>query len=75
VKNKKRLAFPVNRRPLRLAFRLAGLVANPFESPRSDQADNQKVATSKAGGVFPGVSILVGPLERHVEHGTFVSVL
>ena len=65
----------VNHRPLRLAFWLAGLVANPFESSCGDQAHDQKVAPAKGGGVFPRVSILVGPLEGHVEHGTFVGVL
>ena len=75
VKGKKWLAGMVNRRPLSLAFWLAGLVANPFESPCGDQADNQKVVTAKAGGVFPGVSVPVGPLEGHIEHGTLVGVL
>ena len=75
MKDKKRLGGLVNRRPLRLAFWLAGLVANPFESPCSDQADNQKVVTAKTGGVFPGVSVPVRPLEGHVKDGTLVGVL
>src|SRR6185369_7594650 len=75
VKRKQGLAGKVSRRPLRLGFWLAGLAANPFESPCGDQAHDQKVVTTKAGGVFPSVSILIGPLEGHVEHGTFVGVL
>ena len=51
------------------------MVANPLESPCGDQADNQQVVTAKTGGVFPGVSVLVGPLEGDVEHGTFVGIL
>ena len=75
LKGKNGLTSMVNRRDLRLAFLLAGLVANPFESPCGDQAHNQKVVTAKTGGVFPGVSVPVGPLEGHVEHGTLVGVL
>ena len=75
MKNNKKLAGMVNHRPLRLAFWLAGLVANPFESTRGDQAHDQKVVTAKTGRVFPGVSVPVGPLEGHIEHGTLVGVL
>ena len=64
-----------NRQPLRLTFRLSRLVANPLESPCGDQAHNQKVVATKTIGVLPGVRVLVGPLERDVEHGTFFSLL
>ena len=58
-----------------LAFRLSGLVANPLESPCRDQADNQEVVAAETGGVFPFLSVLVGPLEGDVEHGAFVRLL
>ena len=65
----------VNRQPLKLAFWLSGLVANPLESPCGDQAHNQEVVAAKTGGVLPRVSVLVGPLEGDVEQGTFVGLL
>lgn len=65
----------VNRQPLRLAFWLSGLVANPLESPCGDQAHNQEVVAAKTGGVLPCVSVLVGPLEGDVEQGAFVGLL
>ena len=65
----------VIRQPLRLTFRLSGLAANPLESPSGDQADNQKVVAPKTGRVFPGVAVLVCPLERDVEHLAFVRLL
>ena len=71
----KGLAVMVNRQPLRLAFWLSGLVANPLESPCGDQAHNQKVVAAKTGGVLPCVSILVGPLEGEVAQGAFVGLL
>ena len=69
------LAVMVNRQPLRLAFWLSGLVANPLESPCGDQAHNQEVVAAKTSGVLPCVSVLVGPLEGDVEQGTFVALL
>ena len=65
----------INRQPLKLAFRLSGLVANPLESPRGDQAHNQEVVAAKTGGVLPGVSVLVGTLKRDVEHRAFIRLL
>jgi len=69
------LAIMANHQPLRLAFWLSGLVANPLESACGDQAHNQKVVAAKTGGVLPCVSFLVGPLEGYVEQGTFVGLL
>ena len=69
------LAVIANSQPLRLTFRLSWLVANPLESPGGDQADNQEVVAAETGGVLPSVPVLVGPLERDVEHGAFVRVL
>src|ERR1035437_1762310 len=69
------LVVVVNRQSLRLRFRLSGLAANPLESPCGDQADNQKVVAAKTGRVFPGVAILVGPLERDVKHLAFLGLL
>ena len=69
------LTVMVNRQPFGLPFRLSGLVANPLESPCGDQADNQEVVAAKTGGVLPGISVLVGPLERDVEHWAFVGLL
>jgi hypothetical protein len=51
------------------------LVANPLESPCGNQAHNQKVVSAEIGGVFPVVSVFVGPLKGDVEQGTFVSLL
>jgi len=65
----------VNRQPLRLAFWLTGLVANPLESSRGDQAQNQEVVAAKTSGVLPCVSVFVGPLEGNVEQGTLVGLL
>ena len=65
----------VNRQSLRLAFWLSGLVANSLECPCGDKADNQEVVAPETGGVLPGVSFLVGPLERHIEHGSFFGLL
>jgi hypothetical protein len=61
--------------PLRLTFRLSGLVANPLESPCGDKADNQEIVAAETSGVLPVVSVLVGPLERDVEHGAFLGLL
>ena len=63
------------RQPLILAFWLSGLVTNPLESPCSDQAHNQEIVATKTAGVFPCVSVLVGPLEGDVEQGTFLALL
>jgi len=68
-------AVMANRQPLRLAFWLSGLVANPLESPCGDQAHNQEVVAAKTGGVLPCVSVLVGPLEGYVEQWAFVGLL
>ena len=65
----------VNRQPLRLTFWLSGLVADPLESPCGDQAHNQEVVAAETGGVLPGVTVLVRPLERDVEHGAFIRLL
>ena len=65
----------VNRQSLRLAFWRSRLAANPLESPCGNQAHNQKVVAPETGGILPGVSFLVGPLERHIEHGAFFGLL
>ena len=69
------LAVNHNRQPLRLAFRLSGLVADPLECPCGNQADNQEVVAAETGGVLPCLSFLVGSLEGDVEHGTFFGLL
>ncbi len=51
------------------------MVANPLESPRGDQADNQEIIAAKTCGVLPRVSVLVGPLEGDIEQGAFVGLL
>ena len=51
------------------------MVANPLERSCGDQAHNQEVVAAKTGGILPGVSVLVGPLEGDVEQGTFVGLL
>src|ERR1035437_694134 len=65
----------VNRQFLRLAFWRSRLAANPLASPCGNQADNQKVVAAETCRILPDVSFLVGPLERHIEHGAFFGLL
>jgi len=69
------LAVIVSPHPLKLAFSLSRLVANPLESPCGDQAQNQEIIAAKTRRVLPRVFVLVGPLEGDVEQGTFVGLL
>ena len=69
------LAVMINARPLRPAFALSGLVADPLESPCSNQAHNQEIVTAKTRRILPCVSVLVGALEGDVEQGAFLALL
>jgi len=69
------LTVMINCQPLSSTLWLSGLVANPLESPCSDQAHNQEVVAAKTAGVLPCVSVLVRPLEGDVEQWTFLALL
>lgn len=51
------------------------MACDPLKSSCCNQAQNEQVIASKAGGVFPSVSILVRPLESNIEQLAFCAFL
>ena len=62
------------RRLCRLPW-LSRLTGNPLKSARGDEAHDQEVLLTEAGGIFPSIPISIGSLKGDVKHRAFVSFL